>query len=93
MKIFNRVKGYFRRHGHGKKEYECTPEKVEELAGEVIVDVACGSHHILAVTSTGSIYTFGHNGCGNNANSLSTPLLDLSSKGVISVSAGWNFTA
>ena len=97
LKLFNSRNGEHGKLGHHKY----TPKKVEALAGEVIVDVACGwrhaldEHALVAVTSTGSIYTWGDDGCDNDDNDhlLPTLLLDLSSKGVLSVSAGRKMTA
>ena len=41
------------------RDDELIPKKVEALAGEVIIEVTCGGNHSCAVTSTGSIYTWG----------------------------------
>jgi len=75
-----------------------TPKKVEALAGIVIVDVACGEDHTCAVTSTGSILTWGkgiQTGHGEDIIVVLPRLLeDLSSKGgVVSVSANRYHTA
>ena len=90
-KLFNSGNGTHGQRGHGNGNHRYAPRKVEALADEVIVDVACRFGHSLAVTSTGSIYTWGADDGGDNADDdlLPTLLLDLSSKGVISVSAGW----
>ena len=71
------------------------PTKVEALADKVIVDVACGGGcHSLAVTSTGSMYTCGNDWSGSSYTLVPTLILpDLSSKGIISVSAGLYFKA
>ena len=68
-----------------------THQKVEALADKVIVDVACGDQHTCAVTSTGSIFTWGRRayltGHGETGAVLKPNLLqDLSSKGVVNVS-------
>ena len=94
MKIFNRGNGEYGRLGHGNRNSnECTPKKVEALASEEVIDVACGTAHTLAVTSTRSIYKWGWDGCRSNNNLLPTLLPDLNSKVVISVSAGEDFMA
>ena len=56
----------------------------------MIIDVACGSDHALTVsTSTGSIYTWGSDGCvRGHHNFHQTSLPDLKPKVVISVSGG-----
>ena len=77
--------------GHGCRFGKFTPKKVKALADEVVVEVACGGYHTCAVTSTGSIFTWGYGiatGHGEGIFVLQPRLLqDLSSKGVISVSA------
>ena len=88
MKIFNRGYGEYGQLGHANRNNECTPKKVEALAGEVIVDVACEHDHTIAATSTGSIYT-----CEDDMTVLPILLPDLNSKVVISVSGGSCFTA
>jgi alpha-tubulin suppressor-like RCC1 family protein len=77
--------------GHNGKESQLTPKKVEALTDDVIVDVACGDYQTCVVTSTGSIFTWRDGlaiGHGASCIFLSPSLLqDLSSKGVVSVSA------
>lgn len=43
------------------------------LLGKKIIDVSCGSHHSIALTSEGEVFAFGQNnsgqiGCGSTAN-------------------------
>lgn len=43
------------------------------LTGKKVIEVACGSHHSLALTNDGEVYAFGQNnsgqvGCGSTAN-------------------------
>ena len=59
MKIINRGQGWHGQLGHDNRDNILTPKKVEALADEVIVQVACGERHTCAVTSTGSIFTWG----------------------------------
>jgi RCC1 and BTB domain-containing protein len=95
--IINRGYGSYGQLGHGNTESQLTPKKVEALANEVIVDVACGEYHTCAVTSTGKILTWGHGiETGHDEDSifmLPRLLQDLSSKGVVSVSANRSHTA
>ena len=51
MKLFNRGRNRHGQLGHGNRNYEYKSKKVEALAGEVIVDVACGARYTLAVTN------------------------------------------
>ena len=79
---------------------ESTPKEVT-VANEVFVDMACGGSHTCAVTSTGSILTWGFGrivtGLGgwreNNIFLQPGLLQDLSSKCVVSVSANKYHTA
>jgi RCC1 and BTB domain-containing protein len=88
----NRGQGLDGRLGHNNVKKELTPKKVNALANEVIVEVTCGCYHTCAVTSTGSIYTWG--------GTMSTgheyieggilyprPLQDLTFNGIIGVNA------
>ena len=93
FKTINSDWGAYGEFGHNNY----TPQKVEALADEVIVDVACGWDHTCAVTSTGSILTWG---CGIETghgawNRVLEPRLlqDLSSKSVVNVSANTYHTA
>jgi alpha-tubulin suppressor-like RCC1 family protein len=98
LKIINRGYGVSGQLGHGyRDEHQLTPKKIEALADEVIVDVACGRNHTCAVTSTGSIFTCGHGIVTGHGDYSDIPrpwlLQDLSSKGVINVSANEHHTA
>jgi hypothetical protein len=81
--ITNRGSGY-----ENNVENELTPRKVESLADEVIVQVACGRYHTCAVTSTGSIYTWGSLATGHGERvTIPMMLQGLSSKQVVCISA------
>jgi alpha-tubulin suppressor-like RCC1 family protein len=77
--------------GHGRdKNNIFTPRKVEGLNGICVIQIACGIDHTVAITSEGSIYTWGSNkygktGHGTTEGHQSTPkiLEDLSSKYVL----------
>ena len=76
-----------------------TPRKVEALAGEVIVDVACGEDHTCAVTATGSIYTWGrdvaigHDGMASDDFELPRIVRGLSTKYLVCVSSNASIAA
>lgn len=41
--------------------YECKPRKVESLAKEFIIDVACGEFHSLALSNDKAVFLWGSN--------------------------------
>ncbi|KAL8431025.1 hypothetical protein Efla_007609 [Eimeria flavescens] len=47
------------RLGHGDEEDRHVPEKVQELEGLTVTQVACGGHHTACITSAGCLYTWG----------------------------------
>ena len=78
-------------HAHYNGEDQLTPKKVEALADELIVDVACGYKHTCVVTSKGSVLALENYTqvlCGSiceNGDVIKSQ--DLRSKCVVSVSA------
>jgi len=46
------------------KPYQPYPVKVTALGNKKIIDVSCGELHTLALTETGTLYSFGGNTCG-----------------------------
>lgn len=48
-------------HGHESIDVRCLPKKIEALDGIVVIDVAVGSAHCLALTNTGEVYGWGRN--------------------------------
>ncbi|GFG32082.1 hypothetical protein Cfor_08566 [Coptotermes formosanus] len=42
------------------------------LSGKEVIEVACGSHHSLALTKDGEVYGWGQNNCGQVGSGLST---------------------
>ena len=60
--------GYHGQLGHGIEKDELSPKEVTvdftTDIDEVIVHVACGESHTIAVSSTGAVYTWGNNSCG-----------------------------
>ena len=55
---------------------KATPQRVEELSNEVVVDVICGSKTTVAFTSSGKTYFVGKNGHGVVDNYLSRSNVD-----------------
>jgi RCC1 and BTB domain-containing protein len=47
------------RLGHGDKLWKYVPRITQALAGQVVVQVTCGSFHTAAVTSNGDLFTWG----------------------------------
>ena len=97
IKSINRGCGWKGRLGHGNEDIKITPQLVKSLDGKVIVEVICGQHYTCAITSTGSIYTWGTSigaGFGRHRNILLPRLLgDLSIKCVLCVSVNYGITA
>ena len=52
-------KGYSGQLGHGDTQDQHAPRRVEALAAERVVQVAAGSDHCVAVTSTGELWAWG----------------------------------
>lgn len=51
--------------GNGSTAQLLVPTLLESsLANKVVVEVACGSHHTLALTSEGEVFAWGWNNCG-----------------------------
>jgi alpha-tubulin suppressor-like RCC1 family protein len=96
LKTINRGWGRHGQLGHTNRKNQIIPKEVEALADEAIVDVACGEYQTCAITSTGSIFTWGRGiASGHVEDVVVKPKLlqDLSSKGVVSVSANDAHTA
>mmetsp|Transcript_29055 Transcript_29055/g.41088 ORF Transcript_29055/g.41088 Transcript_29055/m.41088 type:complete len:593 (-) Transcript_29055:1722-3500(-) len=51
--------GMYGKLGHGSESGHSTPKRVEDLAGLVVSQIACGSRHTAVITSTGALYTWG----------------------------------
>lgn len=51
--------GMYGKLGHGNETGCSIPQRVEALGGVAVKSVACGSRHTVAVTSTGSLYSWG----------------------------------
>jgi hypothetical protein len=46
------------RLGHGDNGWKYVPRITQSLAGQVVVQVTCGSYHTAAVTGNGDLYTW-----------------------------------
>mmetsp|Transcript_9110 Transcript_9110/g.23056 ORF Transcript_9110/g.23056 Transcript_9110/m.23056 type:complete len:650 (+) Transcript_9110:250-2199(+) len=57
--VFSVGRGDDGRLGHGDNGWKYIPRIVQSLAGQVVVQVTCGSYHTAAVTQNGSLYTWG----------------------------------
>lgn len=49
---------------NSKNIIECTPRMVKTLGTNVVVQVACGMKHALALTNNGELYSWGYNNEG-----------------------------
>ncbi|XP_066581210.1 RCC1 and BTB domain-containing protein 1-like isoform X2 [Prorops nasuta] len=82
--------------GNGTTNEGLTPSLITtNLSGKIVVDIACGSHHSLALTDKGELYAWGYNnygqvGSGLNSNQ-STPRKinsNLSERKIVSIACG-----
>ncbi|KAK0179955.1 hypothetical protein PV327_005649 [Microctonus hyperodae] len=59
--------------GNGSSNQCSTPTKVAtSFEDKIIIAVACGSHHSLALTEDGEVYGWGQNTCGQVGSGIST---------------------
>ncbi|XP_059622648.1 serine/threonine-protein kinase Nek8 [Phlebotomus argentipes] len=64
--------------GHGDRLSRSRPLTIERLRGLKVIEVACGGHHVAALTSTGIIFTWGSSqsgalGLGTSISSVTVP--------------------
>mmetsp|Transcript_15912 Transcript_15912/g.25810 ORF Transcript_15912/g.25810 Transcript_15912/m.25810 type:complete len:606 (+) Transcript_15912:105-1922(+) len=57
--VFTWGRGDDGRLGHGDNGWKYVPRIIQSLAGQVVVQVTCGSYHTAAVTGNGDLYTWG----------------------------------
>lgn len=56
--VFTWGRGDDGRLGHGDNGWKYVPRITQALAGQVVVQVTCGSYHTAAVTGNGDLYTW-----------------------------------
>ena len=49
--------------GHGDKQHQYTPKRVENLVGVRLKQSACGGAHTAVCSESGEVYTFGKGEC------------------------------
>lgn len=79
--------------GHGQQTHVRSPQCVQLLIGERVVDVAAGSQHCLVLTDDGDLYSWGKNSNGEvdgSGDSVSLPrkISELSGRGAVSIACG-----
>ena len=88
--------------GHGDRQRQLLPKKVEALAGQRVVAVSAGDFHSLALTADGAVFTWGCDPSTydldntEEGDAIDTDLVSpeqirvLAGRGVVAVSAGGN---
>ena len=80
--------------GHGNREGQLLPKKIEALAGQRVVAMLAGAMHSLAVTADGTVWSWGNGsygqlGHGDQQNQLLPKKIEtLAGQRVVAVSAG-----
>ena len=69
--------GGFGKLGHGDRQRQLLPKKLEAFADQRVVAVSAGEHHSLARTADGAVFTWGkgETGCLGLGEDLSDQLL------------------
>ena len=69
--------GDYGKLGHGNRQYQLLPKKVEAFAGQRVVAVSAGAYRNLARTGDGAVYAWGEggHGCLGHGEDLSDQLL------------------
>ena len=86
--------GYQGQLGHGDRQGQLLPKKVEAFAGRRVVGVSAGGHHSLALAADGAVWSWGYGGyCqlghGDWQNQLLPKKVEaLADQRVVAVSAG-----
>ena len=86
--------GSFGRLGHGDRQDQLLPEKIEALAGQRVVAVSAGFAHNLAITADGAVWSWGDGGFGRLGHGdqqrqpLPMKIEALAEQHVVAVSAG-----
>ena len=86
--------GSFGQLGHGDQQDQLLPKKVEALAGQRVLAVSAGDNHSLAITTDGSVWSWGDGGEGKLGHGdeqeqlLPKKVEALAGQRVVAVSAG-----
>eukprot|EP00298_Acanthocystis_sp_HF-20_P012413 c19874_g1_i1.p1 GENE.c19874_g1_i1~~c19874_g1_i1.p1 ORF type:complete len:923 (+),score=410.30 c19874_g1_i1:48-2816(+) len=56
--------GEFGKLGHGSEDPQRTPKMIPGLHDQDIIQIECGHRHTVALSSEGSVFTWGHGGSG-----------------------------
>ena len=69
--------GGYAQLGHGVRQRQLLPKKIEAFAGRRVVAVSAGREHSLALTADGAVFTWGRGECGclGHGEDLSNQLL------------------
>ncbi|XP_035730999.1 RCC1 and BTB domain-containing protein 1-like isoform X1 [Vespa mandarinia] len=86
--------------GNGSSNHGLTPTPVGmPLSEKVVIDIACGSHHSLALTDEGEVYAWGQNNCGQVGSGISSNQgaprkinSSLTGKKVVSITCGQTYS-
>jgi len=86
--------GLYGRLGHGDRQNQLLPKKIEAFGGQRVVAVSTGGKHSLALTANGAVWSwglgsFGQLGHGDQQNQLLPKKVEaLAGQRVVAVSAG-----
>ena len=61
--------------GHAGSNQPVLPSRVSGLVGMKMVQIACGSHHSLALNNEGEVYAWGYNNCGQIGSGNHVPII------------------
>ncbi|XP_014229715.1 RCC1 and BTB domain-containing protein 1-like isoform X2 [Trichogramma pretiosum] len=85
--------------GNGSSNQGLTPTLCLNLNDKIVTSIACGSHHSVAITDEGEVYSWGQNNCGQVSSGISSNQAAprkvnsaLSGKVVVSVACGQTST-
>jgi alpha-tubulin suppressor-like RCC1 family protein len=83
--------------GTGNDEALSEPTKIYELCENKIIEIVAGHHHMMALTETGKVYTWGRNECGQlGHDEINTDIhkpkivSDLIRENIISICSGYS---